>query len=207
MVPRPARLTGITSLKAHHQSSYERVRVCQSRWRDAQDVNVKLYLGDAVYRASPPDSAANEHPLGPNGCGCAYTSILALDCAYHFRTRESFLAQSFAHLAPGGQIALADICFADHKAPAPALRKFIGMLGVMAAENIVTQKEYVHRMEEIGFTDVHLTDISPHVFPGFMRFLKSRGLLWQAFVAVFEMFVNRGATFVIITGRRPHLPC
>lgn len=180
---------------------------CQGCSKDAQGVKVELHLRDAVYRelggvSGPPE---RDHPLGPTGR--QFDTILALDCAYHFRTRQIFLEQCFSHLSPGGRIALADICFSDDRPPSTFMRSLLGLLGLMPLPNIITQQEYLRCMVNIGYEDVSLEDVSAHVFPGFMRFLQKRGFGWRIFVTVLNaMLVTKGARFVIITGSKPGLP-
>lgn len=164
-----------------------------------------LYLGDAVYRSSTTSnhSTAQHHPLSPNGG--EFSSILALDCAYHFDTRQVFLRQCFAHLSPDGKIALADICFQNGRPPTPLLRRLLGTVGVMPSLNAVTEQEYLRTMCDIGYEDVILEDISTHVFPGFIQFLRTRGMAWRLFTGVFKtLLVKNGARFVIVVGRKPN---
>jgi hypothetical protein len=195
------KLVGITSLASHYHRASLRVQDAQVNDATAASVVVELHFGDAIYR--PTDPSAETHPLRPDGED--YTSILALDCAYHFNTRHDFLSQSFARLLPGGRIALADICFSDHTPPSPVLRRILGVLGVMPEANVVTRQEYIQTMEKIGYVDITLVDVSEHVFPGFTNFLSKQGLLWNAFVGAFGMLVKQGARFVIVTGQRTGL--
>ena len=201
-VTRPHKLVGITSLPSHHHRASQRVFEVRSHQTTAEDVEVELYLGDAVYRFC--DSSSGRHPLHPDGKN--YTTILALDCAYHFDTRHTFLSQSFECLSAEGRIALADICFADDYAPSPFLRRMLGALGIMPTANVITMREYIRSLKDIGYADVSLTDISEYVFPGFMQFLGKRGLLWKVFASMFGMLVRQGARFVIVTGQKPGVP-
>ena len=195
--PRPKRLVGITSLASHHHRAFQRLQDTQIRNATARDIEVELYLGNAVYHASA--TSTSKHPLHPDGG--EYSTILALDCAYHFDTRHDFLSQSFEHLSRGGKIALADICFSN--VPSPLVRYALGLLGVMPTANIMTGQEYRRAMEKIGYIDVTLVDISDDVFPGFMHFLSKRGLLWKLFVGLFGMLVKGGARYVLVTGQKP----
>lgn len=191
-VPRPSKLSGITSLPAHHQRS--RDRIASMRLRNSGIIEPKLYLGDAVYRLGRED-----HPLSPNNADM-YDSILALDCAYHFHTRRDFLRQSLSHLAPGGRIALADICFPmSWKTISLGTRALLTVLNVIPKENIVSLDEYEADMRNMGYVDVKIEDISEEVFPGFIRFLKSRGWGWWIFGRVMSEFAGR-ARFVVVSG-------
>ncbi|KAG7099276.1 hypothetical protein E1B28_001135 [Marasmius oreades] len=191
-IPRPRSLTGITSLALHHQRSAARV---QRLTRSSEGTAIFLYHGDAVYTSTE----QQDHPLNFNGAS-TFDAILALDCAYHFHSRGEFLRQSFHHLTPGGRIALADICFDGEALQRPSLMRSV--LKLMPKENMVSMEEYVATMERIGFTDVRLENISKYVFPGFTGFLRGRGIGWSIFCRVLDLYVARGARFVIVSGRR-----
>jgi hypothetical protein len=158
--------------------------------------DVLLFEGDAVWR-----SGDQEHPLSPHS-GREFDSILALDCAYHFDTRAEFLRQSFQHLAPGGSVALADICFSV--SPGSILTLFLsGVLHVMPRSNVVTKEQYVQQMHEIGYRDVEVEDITPFVFPGFRNFLKQRGNVGSVFARLMGWLQGQGLCFVVIKGGKP----
>lgn len=197
-VPRPSSLTGITSLPAHHRRSFDRIVRLREEAPDLK-CNIRLYEGDAVYR-----SDAKEHPLDPASEAAPYDRILALDCAYHFRTRSEFLEQSLVRLAPGGRIALADICFAS--LDKWTARTLIALFSPMPKENVITSEEYVRKMQIIGYRDVRLEDITDDVFPGFQTFLRSRGGLWRIFACFMGLLARNGARFVIVTGAKG-MPC
>ncbi len=150
---------------------------------------VHLFEGDAIWR---PGHRDREH------------NILALDCAYHFDTRREFLRQSFQRLAPGGSVALADLCFSNP--PRAALKFFLsGVLHVMPRSNVVTKEQYVQQMNEIGYENIGVEDITPFVFPGFRAFLKQRGILGSLFAGIMGWLQGRGLCFVVIEGRKPLL--
>ncbi|CAL1695955.1 unnamed protein product [Somion occarium] len=200
-VPRPSCLTGITSLRAHYLRSCERVRQTQKEITDIDHApEVHLFAGDAVYH--PSDDP--HHPLSPTSPTKPYTTILALDCAYHFNNRHRFLQQSFHHLASGGRIALADICFASTGTTiAKFVRYLIGDLGVVPKENVITVQQYYRQMVDLGYVEIEVEDISKDVFPSFTRFLSSRGVVWGVFARVIGLLQIGGARFVIITGKKP----
>jgi len=194
---KPALLCGVTSLPSHHRRSKERVNSFLSS-ADAPDKrpDVLLFEGDAVWRPGH-----QEHPLSPH-FGHEFDNILALDCAYHFDTREEFLRQSFQRLAPGGCIALADLCFSTP--PGPVLALFLSrMLHVMPRSNMVTKEEYVHQMNDMGYKGVEIEDITPFVFSGFRKFMNQRGNLGAAFAGLMGWLQGRGLRFVVIKGRKP----
>ena len=132
-----------------------------------------------------------------------FDAVLALDCAYHFDTRDTFLRQSFLKLAPAGRIALADICFDPQRLKSLPVWIVTRLFRLMPTHNFVSTEGYRSQMEEIGFVDVQLEDITLDVFPGFISFLKSRGSGWMVFAWVLEWYFNAGAQFVLISGAVP----
>jgi len=79
------------------------------------------------------------------------------------------------------------------------------IFGAMPAENVISKENYIKQMQEIGYVDVTLEDISEDVFPGFVRFLRGRGLGWWIFGTVMNLYYREGLRFVIISGTRPHI--
>ncbi|EIN13682.1 S-adenosyl-L-methionine-dependent methyltransferase [Punctularia strigosozonata HHB-11173 SS5] len=190
-IPRPSSVTGITSLRSHYERALARTRKLNI------DTPVLLLCGDAVYHAP-----AGAHPFHPSASP-SFDVILALDCAYHFRTRREFLQQSFEHLAPGGRVALADICFTPESLGGRRVRLFTRLLGMMPRQNVISTQEYVQALKEMGYGDVCMEDVSEKVFPGFTRFLRCRGGGWWAFSSLLGRYYALGARFVIVVGTKP----
>ncbi|KAL1670621.1 hypothetical protein GGF50DRAFT_122174 [Schizophyllum commune] len=122
-----------------------------------------------------------------------FDTILALDCAYHFQTRFAFLQQALSNLAVGGRIALADIAFDDLTLDTHRFKLIRAALRMMPSDNVWTTTMYVKNMEQMGYVDVMLEDITDDVFPSFVGFLKSRGRGWWAFGALMEVYFSAGA--------------
>ncbi|KDQ19908.1 hypothetical protein BOTBODRAFT_27326 [Botryobasidium botryosum FD-172 SS1] len=208
-VPRPQSLAGITSIKGQHQRASERVAEAQEKLLHASEVSVDLYLGDAVFAPllSKPSSSEHTHPLDPDNTSPPFTSILALDCAYHFVTREAFLTQSFARLAPGGRIALADMAFEPSTSTSwysiLLARNGVGPTLSVPIENMVSKSQYAAQMHKMGYVNVTVEDISDDVFPGFQEFLVSKRGLWRIFARVIGLWVKGGGKFVLVSGQKP----
>jgi SAM-dependent methyltransferase len=196
-LPKPSHLVGITSLELHHLRSLERVRKRQAEETAFQGTKVDLYHGDAVY-----DGISANHPLSP-GKKESFDSILALDCAYHFNTRHLFLEQSFKKLAPGGRVALADICFSSSALKGTRLKLISSIVRLMPPQNLISDKDYMTAMKNIGYVDVTLEDITPDVYPPFIVFLKSRGVGWWVFGSILQWYTAVEAKFVIVSGSKP----
>ena len=101
--------------------------------------------------------------------------VLALDCAYHFPSRVEFFALAQWHLAPSGTLALTDFMLSDcHHTEAMAHRLLRWMLKIsrIAEANIVDKDRYRLELQESGFEDIRMTDISDHVMPGLAQFVR-----------------------------------
>lgn len=100
--------------------------------------------------------------------------VLALDCAYHFNTRHTFLLSAHRLLAPGGRIALTDLVLPTRRLGALeslAIRAMYILAGLPLA-NLITAKASVRRIEEMGYEDVRCEVVSERVWPGFCRFVE-----------------------------------
>lgn len=196
-IPRPSLLCGITSLSAHHIRSKQRVEDFLSSDASLRSqTRVILHQCDAVCSV---DSNV-EHPLSPSASD-EFTTILALDCAYHFHTRFDFLRQSYPRLAPGGRIALADICFSS--SPNRFLSSLFPTIRIMPRENMITKEQYIRDLQEIGFVDISVEDITDWVFPGFQSFLGKQGGEWKWFGRMVGWLERWKGRFVIVTAARP----
>jgi hypothetical protein len=209
-VPLPLSLTGITSLPEQHAQASLRLHRCiSSTAPELSSPQINLYLGDAIFTPglNPTSPHASKHPLDPDSPSMEYfMSIHALDCAYHFHTRELFLSQCFLRLKPvTGRISLADMCF-EPSSDSSRISIFFGrcvarMLSVPSS-NLVTREEYRRQMECIGYTDIVIEDISMDVFPGFTTFLSTKGFLWKLFARIIRLWWVGGGKFVLVSGRR-----
>jgi ubiquinone/menaquinone biosynthesis C-methylase UbiE len=96
--------------------------------------------------------------------------VVALESAFHFPQRVRFFAEAARLLRPGGTIALADLVVKDE-----ASRRVVDRLGRAVAgrfwqiprENLVTAATYRRQLEEAGFADVAVEDVSADVFAPF----------------------------------------
>ena len=198
--PRPKILCGVTSLPGHYERSKARVEnLLSSRPNLKDQTQVVLFQGDAVCR---PAAISATHPLSASS-EYTFDTILALDCAYHFETRFDFLRQCFGRLMPGGRVALADICF-EEKPPLITRLLLSLVLRLMPQRNIVTKRAYVQGMEEMGYVDVQLEDITEDVFPGFCEFLEQQELGFRLLAKAVRLLQGWKGRFVLITGEKPN---
>lgn len=168
----------------------------------APPCDVRLFCGDAIYR--PENKDRHRHPLNPLASTPRFTSIIALDCAYHFVSREMFLRQCLTRLAPGGTIALADLAVSR---PLPfVFRILLSKLLSVHPENMITPEKYQKQLAMIGYANVRVEDISHDVFPGFQTFLRSRGRAWRIMDFVISSWVAAGGRFLIVSASKPETP-
>jgi cyclopropane fatty-acyl-phospholipid synthase-like methyltransferase len=112
--------------------------------------------------------------------------ILALDCAYHFPSRQQFIADSYQILQASKnegyhkKIGFTDIVLADtDSGKALPWRKRILLntmlrLSQIPQENIITLQKYEQQLQQTGFEQVSSQDISEHVFLPFGHWLVSQ---------------------------------
>tara|TARA_R100001244_G_scaffold6593_25_gene8237 strand:- start:39066 stop:39905 length:840 start_codon:yes stop_codon:yes gene_type:complete len=101
--------------------------------------------------------------------------VIALDCAYHFPGRTEFSRLAHRHLARDGRLALTDFVLADQHDTASLRHQLLRWMlkcSRIAEDNIVRRDHYRLQLQEAGFDNIRMTDISPHVLPGLARFMQ-----------------------------------
>jgi len=160
--------------------------------------------------------SATAMPLPDASCDV----VTALECAFHFDTRERFFAEAFRVLRPGGRLVLADVLPA-----APAATR-LGRLNqrlvwnatatllVIPEANADSPDHYTEKLQAAGFGAVTLRSISDQVFPGWQRAVshdrdlqRRLGAFGQLPLAAFRL-LNYGPLYhafdyVLATARKP----
>lgn len=103
----------------------------------------------------------------------SFEKVLALECAFHFDTRDQFIREAFRVLIPGGTIALTDMLpNPDTKFGLPTAfgRKY----GHIPKANYYDREEYRRRLAAAGFGDVLVESIREDVYPGMAKYTWQR---------------------------------
>ena len=98
-----------------------------------------------------------------------FQRVIALDSAYHFRTRRTFITQAMRLLTPGGKVGLIDIIPTESALvfPQRLLTHVAAKLMHIPWSNLQTHATYVALLKTQGFEQIALRDISDSMFAGF----------------------------------------
>jgi SAM-dependent methyltransferase len=113
-------------------------------------------------------------PQFPDG---SFEKIIALESAFHFRTRQKFFAAAMRLLRPGGMLVLAD--FVARRPHAANFSAWLGLqLGSVAWQiplcNLHSIDAYAAQLRALGFRDITPSNLTADVIAPFSRFMNSR---------------------------------
>ena len=145
-------ITGIDITPVHVDKGRDRVA------RRGLEKKIDIRLGSAT---------AMEFP------DASFEKVLALECAFHFDTRDQFMREAFRVLKPGGTIALADML--PNSGKKSGLTTVFGRkYGHFPDANYYDREEYRWRLAAAGFGDVLVESIREDVYPAMAKYVRQR---------------------------------
>ncbi|MBK1696639.1 hypothetical protein CKO21_05220 [Rhodovibrio salinarum] len=114
----------------------------------------------------------------------SFDKVLALECAFHFDTRDAFFREASRVLKPGGRLATADILPASpardplRRAVQCATWRMTARTWNIPAANAVRPAAYARQLKAAGFTNVRVTSIRERVYAPLHRHLARRSELF-----------------------------
>lgn len=147
-----SRITGIDITPVHVDKGRERVV------KRGLEKQIDIRLGSATAMDFPDAS---------------FEKVLALECAFHFDTRDQFMREALRVLKPGGSIAITDMLPIPGKKSSRATA-FGRRYGHIPEANLYDREEYSRRLSAVGFGDVLVESIREDVFPGMANYSRQR---------------------------------
>ena len=161
-------------------------RYAHARARPLQGARISFVIGDAT---TLPLREAYFH------------KILALECAFHFQTRNDFLREAYNALQPGGTLVIADVVLKNgirrlvkpfdrlmnRRWPKHAA-KLAEHFTLCPYSNLISSLEYWEDLRQLGYSNIKFENISARVFPPFIKYWNDRtNPVWAA-----KYFRSRG---------------
>jgi ubiquinone/menaquinone biosynthesis C-methylase UbiE len=144
----------------------------------------------------------------------AFEKVVALESAFHFDTRQRFFRESYRVLKKGGSLTTADVIAGTQTRGFRAfMMEFLGRaFWQIPKSNMIDAAQYKDQLEDAGFVNIKVRNISREVFIPFKDFARTRTLdaevkarlhpwlraMWRAphqGLAIFE--------YVIVTAEKP----
>ncbi len=196
---RPQRIIGLNITRSQVAIARERVAA--------------LALGQAIDLRHG-SATAMQIPAG------SVDKVLALECAFHFRTRERFFSEARRVLRPGGRLVIADIIplpLSDQ--PKQRLRQrltwwLVASKFAIPKDNAYTADAYAQRLSAAGFDAVEVESIRDQVYAPLHHYLQTHPealkrlhplLRWALRLALrfSAKTVYAGLDYVLVSANKP----
>ncbi|MCF7983559.1 MAG: methyltransferase domain-containing protein [Thiohalocapsa sp.] len=195
----PARITGLNITAS--QVALARERVAEAGLAERIDLR---------------QGSATDMPLASESVDL----VVALECAFHFRTRERFFREAWRVLRPGGRLVSADIIPMPRISGFPARLKqqlswsLVAGKFAIPAENSYTRPTYHAKLAVTGFEAIEIESIRGDVYAPLHRYLAANpGSLGRLhpmarFAARLALqfdadSVYRGLDYILAAARKP----
>ena len=99
-----------------------------------------------------------------------FDKIVALESAFHFRTREKFFTEAFRALRPGGVPALTDMIPLPGQSRGGLVARLERRFGTFEDRNLYDSNAYAEKLRSRGFVDISIESIRNDVYPGMSKF-------------------------------------
>lgn len=145
--------------------THEQVRKAQAKISGTpKEETIQFLTGDAT-----------ELPYQDN----SFDIIIALESAFHFRTRENFFSEASRILKPDGRLVTADIIYNYPAGHGPLSQRIVGCVHdyfwLIPDENHITKSGYEELYMNHRFRNITIRDVTDNVLkPGITKYIK-----WQ----------------------------
>lgn len=151
----PQKITGINISKNQIQKAQEKVL------KNDLAQKIEYHWGDAT-----------RLPFAEH----SFDFVMALESAFHFRTRELFFKEAHRVLKTGGQLIMVDLCAVKKKLTLKdkVAEIFGRSFWQIPKENMYDANVFSQKLSQFKFSDVVVKSIWHEVYPGYLNYAKNR---------------------------------